>query len=528
MTLAPLVSVKERQDSGQQQPPDERFLAPTVFLTGAAVLTLEILGTRLLSPYFGSNLYVWSALISVTLIALALGYWGGGRLADAKGSPVLLDQVIAFSALWVAIIPDLVAVFTKVSVNMEYRIGILTTALVSFGPALLMLGVVAPLAVKLAVHKLDHVGRSSGTIYAWSTAGSIAGALAAGFLLFPVVSVRSACHITALVLIVLAAGRWIARRKSVWIASLPALFLLIGGVAAPSAFLPRTAWEDGEFRVVANYPSYYGTVRVLEYGGSRMLSIDGICHNAIDLSTGESIMPYIGFFEILPYLRPNASEALLLGMGGGDMVKSWQRFGIRTTAVEIDPVVARTAEEYFGLREVDLDVVLGDGRVYLGNTDKEFDFVIVDAFLGGSIPAHLFSRQAFQAAKQRMNPGGVLALNTVVIPDDVLIDDLTVTLEQVFAQVMVLTNRSVGASLDNAVFFASDEAIQMPLEWKPEPSVLLQQLLQSADSLVLEPKRERGTVITDQKNFVDVRSVKIDIALRLDSRRVLPASLFAP
>ncbi|MBI3667633.1 MAG: fused MFS/spermidine synthase [Acidobacteria bacterium] len=75
----------------------------TVFLSGAAVLVLDILGTRFLSPYFGANLYVWSALISVTLLALALGCWLGGRLPDARGSPLLLDQIVVAAALLVAV-----------------------------------------------------------------------------------------------------------------------------------------------------------------------------------------------------------------------------------------------------------------------------------------------------------------------------------------------------------------------------------------------------------------------------------------
>ena len=58
------------------------FLNTTVFLTGAVILILEISGTRILAPFYGSTIYVWSSLITVTLGALAAGYFFGGRLAD--------------------------------------------------------------------------------------------------------------------------------------------------------------------------------------------------------------------------------------------------------------------------------------------------------------------------------------------------------------------------------------------------------------------------------------------------------------
>ena len=94
------------------------------------------------------NLYIWSALISVTMMALAAGYWIGGALADRLGQPSLLDQVIAASAVWVGIIPTMVSTVSDPLLEMDYRAGILLAALISFGPALFLLGMVTPVAVR--------------------------------------------------------------------------------------------------------------------------------------------------------------------------------------------------------------------------------------------------------------------------------------------------------------------------------------------------------------------------------------------
>ena len=80
------------------------WLYGTVFLTGAAVMVIELLGTRLIAPFYGASLYVWTSVISVTLIALALGYFVGGRWAD-RARKTGLALIIALSGLLTLVIP---------------------------------------------------------------------------------------------------------------------------------------------------------------------------------------------------------------------------------------------------------------------------------------------------------------------------------------------------------------------------------------------------------------------------------------
>ena len=76
----------------------------TVFLTGASVMVIELLGTRMIAPFYGTSLYVWSSLISVTMIALALGYFVGGRWAD-RAKRTGLSLIIALAAVLTLTIP---------------------------------------------------------------------------------------------------------------------------------------------------------------------------------------------------------------------------------------------------------------------------------------------------------------------------------------------------------------------------------------------------------------------------------------
>src|SRR5882724_4976545 len=76
----------------------------TVFVTGAAVMVIEIIGTRIIGPVFGIGLFVWSALLSVTLGALAIGYYSGGVLADRVTSSRLMGCLVTASGLLLGLV----------------------------------------------------------------------------------------------------------------------------------------------------------------------------------------------------------------------------------------------------------------------------------------------------------------------------------------------------------------------------------------------------------------------------------------
>ena len=135
---------------------DRSLLYLIVSLTGAAVMVIELLGTRLIAPFYGTSLYVWSSLISVTMIALAAGYFAGGRWADhsgGRGLPVviagagLLTVLIPLAARWVLLATD----------PLGLRAGAFVSALLLFFPALSLLGMVSPLAIKQATERLAGV-----------------------------------------------------------------------------------------------------------------------------------------------------------------------------------------------------------------------------------------------------------------------------------------------------------------------------------------------------------------------------------
>ena len=146
-------------------------------------MSVELLGGRLLAPWFGSSIYVWGSIISVFMLALALGYYIGGRWS--VHNPNLKKFGMIFVAGGLILLPLMLsaesvmsAVFDQVS---DPRYGSLLAASVLFIAPTLTLGIISPYSVRLLVEQSDRAGEVAGKLYFFSTLGSAIGTLATSF-----------------------------------------------------------------------------------------------------------------------------------------------------------------------------------------------------------------------------------------------------------------------------------------------------------------------------------------------------------
>src|SRR5918993_361742 len=196
---------------------DGLALGTAVFLSGAALLGVEIAASRVLAPTFGSSLYVWGALIGVVLTGLSIGYYAGGALADRWPSPYLFVGAIALGAGLVLAIPvvDEWVLEQVVAWDPGPRLNPLVAAVILFGPMSVVLASVSPIAVRLAARSIDRLGRTAGRLFAISTAGSIAGTFVTAFWLVPEYGTDQVLAVGAMVL--LAAAASVALLQRLWI-----------------------------------------------------------------------------------------------------------------------------------------------------------------------------------------------------------------------------------------------------------------------------------------------------------------------
>ena len=163
------------------------------FVTGAIVMSFEMLGSRYLNPYFGSGIYTWAALISTVLLALTLGYFLGGYLADRTASAAVLAMTVIVGSVYLLALPSFaqpVLEFVLAAID-DVRAGSLVSALAIMVFPVTFLGMYSPFAIRLLLRSAQNSGRVSGAVYGISTVGSIAGTLGTTFVLIPTIGSRA-------------------------------------------------------------------------------------------------------------------------------------------------------------------------------------------------------------------------------------------------------------------------------------------------------------------------------------------------
>ncbi len=468
-------------------------------------MMIEVLGTRIIGPFYGVSLFVWSSLISVTLIALALGYYLGGIAAD-RAKRFQLSHGIALAALATALIPVMKTPVLLQTHALGVRGGAFSSALLLFTVPLTLLAMVGPRVIKQCTSQLESVGRSSGSVYAFSTVGSVLGTLVLGFFLLPMMGTRTILFGVSFGLLVLAAVLAFHERTRRKTSGVPVLLLISVGSVGLLFFFGggRIGETTPGYTTVFEAQSLYGRVRVVddEEHQLRLLLSDSSTISAIDLKTREPVFPYLYILEALPRFHPQGRTALLIGLGGGQLPKLLSRYGIETDSIEIDPEVARAARDYFGFDSPGR-LILGDARYELRGLEKKYDFIIHDCFSRGVVPAHLLSVEMLEDLRGLLNEGGLLALNFYGYArgeQSLPAAAVNKTIAAVFPFHRVFVSSPV-TELTDHVFFASTRPLKLQAdEVRVAPSrrgkLMLDNLLSRERSI----SSERGFVITDDFN----------------------------
>ena len=183
----------------------KRFtLEIVVFVCGAVVMAYEIIGSRMLGPYVGTSMFVWTSIIGIILLSLSVGYMWGGRIADQKPRADVLSMYIFIAGLFIVLsvfIKDLLLDFLLNSINNVKAVSIVASLLLFTVPSVL-LGMVSPFAARIKLKTVEKSGSTVGNLYAISTVGSIVGVFLAGFCFIPALKITSILMLLALGLIV--------------------------------------------------------------------------------------------------------------------------------------------------------------------------------------------------------------------------------------------------------------------------------------------------------------------------------------
>lgn len=480
----------------------------TLLVSGASVMIIEILGTRILGPFYGLGLQVWAALITVALVALAFGYWIGGKVADRWQSAALFHALVAGAGLATFLVRMLASPILHAFAGLGLEAGALASALVIFGPALFLLGMLTPLAVRLHPRHAEETGRTVGRLYAVSTIGSVIGALLAGFVLVPLMPISRIFQVVAASLGGVGLIGLVARRPRL---AVGAVILLV------AAGLP-TREPVGSYPgldLIRDEQTFYGHVQTIdsERNGERYLMLDGLIHTHVRIDNPEDPIQcqYVRKASLVPLLMPEAKRFLLIGCGGGSMLRLLSGHGRTFDVVDIDEAVLRAAKEDFEAGVEGARFHVGDGRVFLRDRGP-WDVILLDVVSTEVMPEHLCSVEFLREAKDRLVPGGVLLMNSIGRPGGRVLGSFAKTLDAVFAHRMGFGAHVRPESM-NVVWLATDR--KMPTEDIPRVELYSR----------YEP-REEGIVLTDDYNPVNAWNAGVGLTLRRELHETFGRRIF--
>jgi len=521
-----------------------------VFISGGAVLALELLASRILTPYFGVSLFIWTGILSITLLALALGYWTGGRLAaspSARADVGRLAQrfasmpVLAALAITAACLayPQLFRSFAAA----DLVLGAFAACLTLLFVPLVALSAMSPLlvSIQLARDGSRAAGVGTGMVFFVGTLGSVVGVLVTALGLIPYLTNFSATLWVALALALLSATAAVRLpaplrgRRGLALAAAGATALAALLLWQADAYLERlwpAEYGGASWRVEARFGSRFGTVKILRSapdpggGFARIYFQDGLIQNSVS-SEGRSLQFYTYALEALAYAyRPQLRSALVLGLGAGIVPMRLARQGVAVEVVEVDPASLAAATRFFGFDAERVPVQLADARTQLARCSRSYEVILVDLFHGDGTPEHLLTRDFFADLRRCLEPDGVAIFNTIaVLERPVAYAHLLVTLRAELPHLVLYRPDWPGLPHLNSFIVAS--AAPLPIPRQVNLDTLPLQHARTLPAMLAHPQALRPELLEGGEIVTDARSPAVhDVAeSQLSYRRALIGSL---
>ena len=417
----------------------------TTAISGACALGAEIVWTRLMGMLLGSTVYVFSIILAVFLIGLALGSTAGSWISRSVRPrlalgwcQVLLAGAIAWSAFMIADSLPYWPINPLLSVNQWYTFQLdMARVLWAILPPTLLWGASFPLGLAAVAGPGKDSGSVVGSVYAANTFGAILGALGVSLVLVPWIGTQNSERL----LLLLSAGSalfmlvpYISERK----AMLSALVLgasMVGAIVLAKDLDPipgkviaygrRIAISASSSKILYTAEGRNSSVAITQWNdGAVEVDVNG----HVEATTEPYDMKLQRMVGHLPgVLHPNPKSVLGIGFGAGVSAGTFTRYPTieKITVCEIEPIIPPTSTRYFYKQDYDVyhnpktHIVFDDARHYLLTTTEKFDIIAsdpLDVFVKGT--AAIYSEEYFESVKRHLKPGGMFTLYVPLYESD--------------------------------------------------------------------------------------------------------------
>lgn len=452
-----------------------------IFFADAVAMTIEMVAARILSPYFGSSNAVWTAVIGVILLASSLGNYYGGKLADKHQIDPMIRKLLWITACWilaVGLVGDIVSIILARQIHMV-EIGALTASLLLFLSPAVALGMVTPMLMRKALSKKEN-GTMTGKFYATMTAGGLTGTFLGGVVLIPSMGCVQMLCVLAFLLgwMAYCANRSISAFVLAGVMTFLAVFFYFGWKYSEKINEDNIMYGNLYHKVTIDTKNGHVTI----YNG---VNTEGDSIRIMNVSGGHMSAAYLDpkrkyelpFFYTRAYdnaVKCFAEPPSCLMIGGAGY--SYPKYlishypGSKMDVVEIDPEITEIARKYFYLDEFEkqfnnkenkrLRIFHEDGRVFLNNTDNQYDIIMNDAFAGEVPIRQLATLEAAKVIKSRLKKDGVYATNVILTKRNVAFSRCEyLTLTKIFEHVYVIPVGEKDEKNQNLMMLAADRPL---------------------------------------------------------------------
>ena len=399
----------------QEQPlPIWRYFV-LAFIEGATVMAVELFGAKMMTPYYGSSLIVWTTVIGVTLLCLTIGYFVGGKLSMKYKAKNLVFVQLLISAVLIGMMPLIAHPILKFSGLFSFYTGAILSALMIFGFPLIFLGSTSPVIILLATKDVEKSGKNAGIVYSISTIGGIFMTFLLGFFIIEEYGITGPNMYVSGTLLLITSILLFRGSNKIFMAVVTVIFLLESSSVYKSSLLSADSSDSlnilyeseglmGQLRVI---DEYYPDINVTD----RSMLVNGIPQTFVDASNGHSYWYYVHMLSTICSSKPKGSDILLLGFGGGSVANELTKLGFNIDAVEIDKRMYEIAKDYFLFEPKSTNFIVDDARHYLKTSTKKYDVIIFDMIKGEVQPPYALTKESFSEGLKILKPGGQLLVN---------------------------------------------------------------------------------------------------------------------
>lgn len=382
------------------------------FIEGGAVMCVELCSAKILAPFFGTSIYIWAAVLGITLTALMSGYYLGGYLSAKNKKTAIVFWTMLFAGCLVTLTPAISGFILPVTINLNLLAGAVISLMCFLFLPLLLFGATSPLIINLLTNEAKDSGKSSGTVYAISTLGGIVTTFTVGFYTLPQYGITATLYVYGTLVMLISLVLFLVTRT----------FNYSTGILVLIAFMSLNFSNRFNTKeVIYRSEGILGEIKVVDrnlynnkentYKAYRELMVNNISQTIMDKQNPDK--SYWDYVDVLTYnlnSYANGKNTLLLGLGGGTLYKQLEKNDLNVDVVEIDGRIEKIAKKYFNIND-NINVVIDDARHYINTTYKKYDIIIYDLYHSETQPIHLLTKEAFAEIKNRLNENGILIIN---------------------------------------------------------------------------------------------------------------------